>query len=195
MPCGGQEKKKMWILTPECPESIINIAKQVELPVKDGYIDISENPELQYMSVLNRYGEDHMTVAVYQGFGLDCGAFATTVSHDTHNLTMVYRSPEDANIAAKEIKKMGGGMCVVKDGQVLGRLLLPVGGLMSLNPCDVVAEEIREFRKSLMKVCDNLVALAHSSVMSLTCLPGLVVTDLGVVDGNSQTFFDIMKVE
>ena len=56
---------------------------------------------------------------------------ASTVSHDSHNLTVVYFNPEDGLAAAEELIRCGGGMTAVKDKTVLHTLPLEVAGLMT----------------------------------------------------------------
>ena len=62
-----------------------------------------------FVCLVNRYGSGDTTIAVYRDFGLDHGALASTVSHDSHNLTVAYKDPEDALKATKALQACGGG--------------------------------------------------------------------------------------
>ena len=78
--------------------------------LRDGYICIRQDPNLAMACVCNRHGLNQRTVVPIRNFGITEGAIATTVSHDCHNLTTIYRDPEDAWIAAETLKRSGGGI-------------------------------------------------------------------------------------
>jgi adenine deaminase len=56
----------------------------VRLPLKDGVVDISGEPDLAYVAVMNRYGTGDITLGLVRKFGLNFGAKASTISHDCH---------------------------------------------------------------------------------------------------------------
>ncbi|MFP3802859.1 adenine deaminase C-terminal domain-containing protein, partial [Paraburkholderia sp. SIMBA_027] len=77
------------------------------------------------------------------GWGEWRGAFCTTVSHDSHNLTVFGGNTADMAAAANAVIAAGGGMAVAKDGVILALLPLPLSGLVSEAP---LAETARGFR-------------------------------------------------
>ena len=141
--------------------------------------------------VCNRYGLDQRTIVPIRDFGITEGAIATTVSHDCHNLTMIYRDPEDAWIAAKTLKESGGGIAVVLNGRVLASLALPVGGLMSNLPIESLAPQVERVEKAVYDLCAGKSSLLKMSTFALAALPGAIMTDRGVLDGESQTFMPV----
>ena len=158
----------------------------IELPVKDGYVSLEGHDDLQYCCIANRYGSGDKTVAVIKDFGLKEGAVASTVSHDSHNFTVMYKDPADALAAAKELARVGGGMCAVRDGKVLDTLCLPVGGLMSPLPCAPLSEEIRRVQEAMAGLLSKKGSLLMVAVFALPVVPGIVVTDKGLVNGFTQ---------
>ena len=72
--------------------------------MKDGAVDISGDASLCFVCCANRYGLGSKTIAVYRNFGLLTGALASTISHDSHNLTVCYRSADDAWLAAETLR-------------------------------------------------------------------------------------------
>ncbi len=171
-------------------EGIVMKGTWEELPVVDGYVSLGDREDLQYVCIANRYGTGDKTIVVFRGFGLTDGALASTVSHDSHNFTAIYRNPEDAYLAAKTLKRCGGGMCAVNDGQILYTLELPVAGLMSPLPCEKLAVEIRNMENAMREVCPKETSLLMVAVLALPVRPGLIITDKGIVDGLSQTFVE-----
>lgn len=66
-----------------------------------------------------------------KGYGLQKGAVATSISHDSHNIIVVGTNEEDMAFAANRIVQQHGGITVVENGQVKGELLLAIAGIMS----------------------------------------------------------------
>ena len=163
------------------------------LPVEDGYICIRQDPNLAMACVCNRHGLNQRTVVPIRNFGITEGAIATTVSHDCHNLTMIYRDPEDAWIAAETLKRSGGGIAVVLNGKVLASLALPAAGLMSQLSVDSLAPQVEQVEKAVYDLCAEKSSLLKMSTFALAALPGAIMTDKGVLDGQSQTFMPVFR--
>lgn len=172
-------------------DSIIKSGEWVELPVKNGCISLEGHDDLHFVCIANRYGSGDKTIAVLRCFGLREGAMATTISHDSHNFTVIYRDIESAFACAEEMKRVGGGMCAAKGGKVFSTLALPVAGLMSNHPCEQISKEIEATQNALASLCDSSFSILMLVVFTLPVLPGLIITDRGVVDGLSQQFVSI----
>lgn len=162
----------------------------MELPLKDGCVDISNDNSLVYVCNANRYGTGNKTIAIYKDFGLNQGALASTIAHDSHNMNIVYKKPEDGLICATELKKCAGGICIVKDGKA-NLIELPIAGLMSAKPAKEISEQIEEVQKILATIAEKDLHVLSTAVMSLTVIPGVVISDLGLVDGNTQRFVSV----
>lgn len=170
-----------------------NVIRKIEtqrLPIKDGKIDISERPDLSFVCALNRYGKKNITVGIMQNFGLKRGGIATTVSHDSHNMVILYKKAQDAYCLMKELEKNGGGFAATLNGKITGSIKLPVAGLMSDKECKDIAEEQKIYKKAFYELCDANTSMMSCSIMSLTALPGIIITDCGIVDGLTQTIID-----
>ena len=160
-----------------------------EIVVKDGYLDISGDCHLKYEAVLNSYeGNDNIALGLVRDFGTDCGALASTVSHDSHNLTIVYDTAENALLAANELKKVGGGMCAVKDGEILHTLALPLAGLISLKKAEELAidnQKMKEANRALgLTAMEN--PILRIVTLALPVVPNAKMSDLGLIDVNTK---------
>ena len=107
---------------------------ELEVEVKDGFAVVPEGYSV--MLVQHRHGRHaaHPQRALLEGWGELHGAIATTYSHDSHNLVVLGRSPEDMRIAANALVECGGGMAVAKDGKVIARVEMPIAGILSAKP-------------------------------------------------------------
>ena len=140
------------------------------------------------MSVVNRYQQDSdPKLAFLGGWGKWRGAFATTLSHDCHNLTLFGNSPENLAVAANHVAELGGGLAVVEEGRVIADLALPIAGLVSPAPLSEVAGKLREIRSAMDRTVDwqppYLVFKACFGA-SLVCNAGPHLSDLGIVDSH-----------
>lgn len=165
-----------------------------KLPVRNGRIDISSDADLKFVAVINRYGADHIGLGIVRGFGTSCGALASTVSHDSHNLTIVYDSSLEALKAAEQLASKGGGMCAVKAGKILYTLELPLAGLMSLKPAEELAEEsakMKEANRSLgLTNMEN--PLLRIVTLALPVIPNGKMSDMGLVDVNEKKIVPLL---
>ena len=166
--------------------------KYEEFPHENGKVIIPDLNKYQFLSIVNRYGNGNITKVVCSDFNLKHGCVASTISHDSHNMTIVYRDPNDAYIAAKELERVGGGMCFVDDGEVKYTLPLPVAGLMSDLPANEIAEKIKEMDKWVNYASNGespmLLAIA---ILALPVRPGIIITDMGVIRGETLQFVSL----
>ncbi|TQS70156.1 adenine deaminase [Rhodobacteraceae bacterium] len=152
--------------------------------VRDGHLVLPR--DMIRMSVSNRYGRATPTrVALLENWGEWRGAYASTVSHDSHNLTAFGRDPADMAAAANAVRDMQGGLAVVEAGRVVARLALPTAGLMGEGSLAQVAQQFRALRQCL----DGLVTwqppyLVFKALFgaSLVCNAGPRLSDVGLVD-------------
>ena len=157
-----------------------------ELEVKDNKVVLGEG--MAFVAVINRHGKGTKALGIVKNFGSSEGAIASTVSHDSHNLTIVYFKPEDALAAAKELIAKGGGMTAVKDGVVLNTLRLEVGGLMTrLNAEELTKEAARmkEVERGLGLTAQENPLLRIVS-LALPVIPDVKMSDLGLVSVAEQ---------
>lgn len=164
-----------------------------KLQVKDGYAEVNKEEGQTQVCIVNRYGSGDMTIVAATNFEVE-GAIASTISHDSHNLTVCYSDIESAYAAARELERVGGGLCVAREGKVVATLPLPVAGLMSALPCKELAPQIDAFGEALASISKNSDdMLLRIAIMALPVRPGFIITDRGVVDGDSQQFVPLFK--
>jgi adenine deaminase len=155
-------------------------------PVQNGRLGTDVERDLLKLAVLERHHRSgRVGLGLIQGFGLQRGALASTVAHDSHNLVILGVNEADMLAAARHLMELGGGLAVVAEGRVLADLPLPVAGLLSPAPLEEVAQahgRLREAYRSLGgTLADPFMTL---SFLSLEVIPALKLTDLGLVDVN-----------
>ncbi|WP_313590468.1 adenine deaminase [Agrobacterium cavarae] len=158
---------------------------EIEADVVDGFVVPPDGTTM--ISVTHRHGkaEPVTRTGFLTGWGKWDGAFATTVSHDSHNLTVFGGNEADMALAANAVIKAGGGMAVASGGKVTALLPLPLSGLVSDAPLAEVAAGFEALREAVGKVVEwqppYLVFKACFGA-TLACNTGPHQTDMGIAD-------------
>lgn len=148
---------------------------------------------LKLVVVERHHATGNIGLGLVKGFGIKKGALASTVVHDSHNIIAVGTSDSDIYTAITEIERLEGGLVVAADGNVLASLALPIAGLMSNEPLDVVANKLHKLEQTAAELGSILPApFATLSFLALPVIPELRLTDLGLVDVNE---FKLIKLE
>ncbi len=163
-----------------------------KLPAEGGYLKLDGDPDLALLRVQNRYGNNKVSMAPIRNFGITKGAVASTVAHDCHNLLTIYRSPEDARIAAEALRQCGGGIAAAAGGELIALLPLPVGGLMSDAPVAELAQAIRRTEQAVGELCSGS-SLLKMATFALSALPGAILTDQGIIWDCAETFTPLFR--
>jgi adenine deaminase len=122
-------------------------------------------------------------VGLVSGFGLKRGALASSIAHDSHNIIAVGASDEDIFTAIKEIERLQGGLVVAAGGKVLASLPLPIAGLLSDQPLEVVVSKLEGLEKIATELGTRLTSpFATLSFLALPVIPEIRLTDRGLVE-------------
>ncbi len=165
--------------------SLVTSALIRELPVMDGLVRTDLTQGIAKLAVLERHHETgNVGVGFVEGLGLKKGAIASTIAHDSHNLVVVGMSDEEMNLAIQICVEMGGGLCVVDGDQVIGKLPLPIAGLMTDQEAEAVAKTLGELhmKAHCLGISDTVDPFMSLAFLSLPVIPVLKLTDLGLVD-------------
>ncbi|KAA3512939.1 adenine deaminase [Agrobacterium rosae] len=156
-----------------------------EAAVENGFVVPPEGATM--ISVTHRHGKaDPVTKTGFlTGWGKWDGAFATTVAHDSHNLTVFGGNADDMAVAANAVIKSGGGMAVASGGKVTALLPLPLSGLVSDVGLEDVASGFETVRDAVGQIVEwqppYLVFKACFGA-TLACNIGPHQTDMGIAD-------------
>ncbi|MDP9003587.1 MAG: adenine deaminase [Verrucomicrobiota bacterium] len=153
-------------------------------PTRDGQIVSDPERDILKLVVVERHrATGNVGVGFVRGFGLKRGALASTVAHDAHNVVVVGVTDADILAAIQALETMRGGQVAVADGKVEAGLPLPIAGLVSDQPLEVVIDKIVELKAAAMRLGCKLDAPFMSlSFLSLSPIPALKLTDQGLVD-------------
>jgi adenine deaminase len=158
---------------------------RAELPVSEGQIRLPGDRDIAKVALVERHrATGDVQVAFVEGFRLSVPcALASTVAHDSHHMIVVGTDEASMAKAANELARVGGGQIVVKEGEVLACVELPIAGLMSDERAEIVAEKAQSVLLAMRQCgCDLNNANMQLSLLALVVIPKLRISDLGLVD-------------
>ena len=122
------------------------------LVTKENIIDL-ENPEESKNAVmilaLDRLGSEKAFMGLLKNFGLQRGAYGTTMSWDMTDLIAVGCDSQSMETVIGRLKEIGGGGVYAIGKEVVAEFPAPLCGIISLKPMEIVREEVRKLEASL----------------------------------------------
>jgi adenine deaminase len=168
------------------PGQIVTRKVMEKMKVVDGAVMPDVERDILKLVVVERHkASGNIGVGLVKGFGLKKGALASSVAHDSHNIIAVGANDLDILKAIEEINRLQGGLVVCADLEILVSLPLPIAGLLSPEPLDVVVSQHEKVERTAADL-GNLppAPFAILSFLALPVIPELRLTDLGLVDVN-----------
>jgi adenine deaminase len=166
------------------PGQIVTKKVIEKMRVVDGAVMSDVERDILKLVVVERHkASGNVGVGLVKGFRLKKGALASSVAHDSHNIIAVGANDLEILKAIEEINRLQGGLVVCADLEILASLPLPIAGLLSPEPLDVVVSQyeiVVRTAASLGKLPPSPFAIL--SFLALPVIPELRLTDLGLVD-------------
>ncbi len=169
---------------------------KAELPVVDGEIQVDPSQGIAKIAIVERHmGTGDIQVGLVKGFGFNVPcAVGTTVAHDSHHMIIVGTDEDNMAKATEILSEIGGGQVVIKEGEVIGQVALPIAGLMSNERAEVVAENASSVLAGFRACgCDLNNPNMQLSLLALVVIPELRISDLGLVDVAKFEFIPVIE--
>jgi len=171
-----------------------NSWSEIEVEVRDGFAVVPE--DVSVMTVAHRHGRSNLQpqTTIIEGWDRWRGAYASSYSHDSHNLVVYGYDASEMALAANTVIEMGGGIAVVKGGRVIARIAYPIAGLLSDESPAEVARQHKRIVEAAGEICTWQPPYRTFKALegqSLACNPGPHLTDQGLTDGETK---DIRKI-
>lgn len=176
------------------PNSLYTEKLVEKVDVRNGmFMPSVEKDQLKIAVIERHHDTDKIGLGIVKGFQIKTGAIASTFSHDSHHLVTVGTNDRDMRVAANELKQLGGGLIVVKDGETLAALSCPIAGLISLKKASVVNEKLLQINKALKMIgASNEILPFHTlSFLCLPVIPTIKLTCNGMFDVENMSVIPI----
>jgi adenine deaminase len=174
------------------PGQIVTKKAVEKIKIVNGAVMPDVERDILKLVVVERHkASGNVGVGLVKGFGLKKGALASSVAHDSHNIIAVGADDLDILKAIEEVKRLQGGLVVCANLEILASLPLPIAGLLSPEPLDIVVSQHETVERAAASL-GNLppAPFAILSFLALPVIPELRLTDLGLVDVNE---FKLLK--
>ena len=166
------------------PNQIITKNTTTVLPAQDGCVQPDVEQDVIKIGVFERHQSTGRSgIGFAQGFGLQSGAIATSINHDSHNIISVAVNDASMLRAIERLQEIDGGIVVCDDDGTCTELALEVGGLMSHHHPDAIADAINQLKQHARRLgCSLHEPFLQLSFLALPVIPELKITDRGLVD-------------
>ncbi len=165
------------------PGEITTRLLDVEPAVRDGWaIADPDRDVLKLVCVERHHATGRVGIGYVQGFGLRRGALASSIAHDAHNIVAVGADDSDILLAIATVADSNGGLAVVRDGEIVAQMALPIAGILSDQPAATVAEAYEAMENAARDLGSALPSpFGLLAFLALSVIPEARVTDRGFV--------------
>ena len=173
------------------PNQILTKERIFKIRTKNEKLEPDLKRDILKIAVINRYGQNNIGLGFIKGFGLKEGAFASSISHDSHNLICIGTDDKDMAKAINILSKSGGFVFVSKDR--IFKVELPLAGLMTNENPRNLAKKIEILEKELQKAsCKLKNPLSQISFLALLVIPELRISDRGLFNAKKIQFENLI---
>lgn len=163
---------------------LVTREEQLQLSPSQGVLEADLSQDLLKVAVIDRFDErGKMFTGFIKGFKMTRGAFATSATWDLPGLVVVGTNNEDMARAVNRVFELQGGVVICADGKILTELPLPLLGLVSDLPMEVIADELAKIQQKAASLGMPFPD-AHLTLTTLTtaAIPFFRICESGLVD-------------
>lgn len=124
------------------------------LVTKESTVDLQDPEEMKNILMvlaMDRVSEGGAFMGLLKGFGLQRGAYGTTMSWDSTAMIVVGRDLNSMRTVIERLKENRGGGVYAIGEEVVAEFAAPLFGQMSLKPMEEVRDEVKHLEDSLRK--------------------------------------------
>ena len=180
-------RQRVICLTPHALLTTEKIVPFCQHPGTAPGVDVAQ--KIVKLAVFERHHRSgHVGLGFLGNYGLQCGAVASSIAHDSHNLIVAGTNDADMVLAGNTVRKNKGGLAFALNGKVVGELPLPVAGLMSTESAESVEEKLQALKAALKAhgISEDIDAFMTLAFVSLPVIPKLRLNTYGIVDVEAQ---------
>lgn len=171
-------------------EAIVDIKRDDK-----GHFVYQANEDVTKIAIVERHQlTGNVFVGLLKDYGIKQGAIAISIAHDSHNLVVTGTNDEDMAMAIETLQAQDGGVVLVHNGKVIESMPLEVAGLMSTASGVEVTEQLHKVNEAayhVLGISEEVNPIMTLSFMSLSVIPTLKITDLGLVHVNEGVFTSV----
>ena len=166
----------------------------LELPVSGGLVQMDISRDIIKVAAIERVYQPGKTFTGFiRGFGLKCGAMASSTAWDTTDMIVVGADEADMALAVNRIGELNGGILVCAGGKILAELALPIGGMVSELPMATIARKLYQIQQAAVNLGFTSPDIRQTlCVLTTGAIPFLRICEQGLVDVRQNRLVDLI---
>ena len=166
----------------------------IDMPVSDGLAQLDISQDILKIAAIERTHQQGKTfVGFARGTGLKYGAIASSMPTDCWDMVVIGASDADMAQAVNRIRELHGGTVVCADNKVLAELALPIGGVVSLEPMETIADKLRNIQQAVVNLGCVLPNISNTlAFLASEAVPFLRICQQGLIDIRQNRIIDLM---
>ena len=189
----GQAEVRVFVLS---EHGFVRTLETRKFTVHNGKLDVETIGQYNRVAVIERHsGKGRTSLGLIDGFGMKKGAMASTIGHDSHNITVIGTNTADMAECVNALARAGGGYVAVADGKVVAQVELEVAGLITETPYEKVIEKLGHFEeviRSELGFPEDMMFLMITAFVFQGTPFQTAITDVGIIDTYSQTILPLI---
>lgn len=177
------------------PHNLVTEKLIRKVDIENNEFKFNKDVDILKLVVIERHTDKKsIGLGLVENFNLKNGAIASTVAHDSHNIIVVGDNDEDIINAVDEIKRIGGGLSISSNNEILDSLSLPIAGLMSDKDINYVSEKLENMLSiayEKLDVSKDIEPFMTLAFLALPVIPHIKITDRGLFDVDNFRFMGI----
>ncbi|MHB8828981.1 MAG: adenine deaminase C-terminal domain-containing protein [Syntrophales bacterium] len=157
---------------------------RIDMPVIDGMIHADPERDIIKVAAIDRtHNPGSKFIGLVRGFKMKAGAFATSTAWDTSDIVVVGVGDADMALAVNRIRALQGGIVVCRDGEVIAEFALPIWGVVSEQPMEMLVQKLNEIKEAVSSIGVSF-SRPHLTLGTLTtgAIPYLRICEEGLVN-------------
>ena len=166
----------------------------IDMPVTDGQLKADVSQDIIKVAAIERaYGTGKRFTGLIRGLGLKKGAVATTEAWDCGDMIVVGADESDMALAVNRAKEMGGGEVVCAGGRIVAEIALPVGGVISTEPMETIADKLNRIQKAAAGLGAKSPGFTLTiATLTTLAIPFIRICSSGLFNLKENRFVDLM---
>ena len=166
----------------------------IDIPVSEGLAQLDIGRDVLKVAAVERsYQQGKTFTGFIRGVGLKHGAIASSTAADGWDIVVVGASEADMAQAVNRIKELNGGVVVCADNRILAELALPIGGIISTEPMETLAEKLQEVQEAAARLgCILPDILTALDFLTSGAIPFLRICEQGLIDLRQNRMVDLI---
>ncbi len=177
------------------PDGVVTKKETAHIALENGEFVFSPNVDLVKVAVVERHQmTGNVACGFLKGYGIKEGAVALSVAHDSHNIIVTGVSDAEMAYAVESLEKQNGGIVLVKNGEVIESMPMPIAGLMSDQSGEWVNRKLTDIHTKAYEelgIDKGVEPVMTLCFMSLAVIPEIKITDMGLFDVETFSFLPV----